>query len=125
MHLVEEKPAAAVDATSGGAGAVVEALAGPSAAKASTLPTFSLQDRVVAITGGASGLGLVMGKGAVDSGAHLAIVDINSSFEPPPHFRQAPCEIGGPCADTTSTEKAAELEVDVLLMAYKEQHPDR
>ena len=82
MNLVDEKPAPTVEGTNGGAEVVVEALAGSSPAKASTLPTFSLQDRVVAITGGASGLGLVMGKGVVDSGAHLAIVDINSSFDP-------------------------------------------
>lgn len=87
-NLVDGKPAApALERTNGetavgGAEAVVEALAQPAATKPSTLPTFSLQDRVVAITGGASGLGLVMGKGVVDSGAHLAIVDINSWFDP-------------------------------------------
>lgn len=82
MNLVEEKPVPTVDGTTAGPEAVVEALASTAPTKAATLPTFSLQDRVVAITGGASGLGLVMGKGVVDSGAHLAIVDINSSFDP-------------------------------------------
>ena len=43
-----------------------------------TLPAFTLDGRVVVVTGGASGLGLVMGKGIVESGANLAIVDINS-----------------------------------------------
>lgn len=54
-------------------------------AQAPTIQGFTLQDRVVVITGGASGLGLVMGKGAVESGAHLAIVDINSTSLPFPH----------------------------------------
>ena len=45
-----------------------------------TLPTFSLEKRVVVVTGGARGLGLVMGQGAVASGADLAIVDLNSRF---------------------------------------------
>ncbi|CAI4211387.1 unnamed protein product [Parascedosporium putredinis] len=43
-----------------------------------TLPIFTLNGRVVIVTGGASGLGLVMSKAIVESGANLAIVDINS-----------------------------------------------
>ncbi|KAK0723807.1 hypothetical protein B0T21DRAFT_43572 [Apiosordaria backusii] len=42
-----------------------------------TLPTFSLQGKVGVVTGGARGLGLVMGQGMVISGADLAIVDLN------------------------------------------------
>ncbi|KAK0749438.1 hypothetical protein B0T18DRAFT_105626 [Schizothecium vesticola] len=42
-----------------------------------TLATFSLQGRVGVVTGGARGLGLVMGQGMVVSGADLAIVDLN------------------------------------------------
>ncbi|KAK4682880.1 hypothetical protein QC764_120120 [Podospora pseudoanserina] len=42
-----------------------------------TLPTFSLQGKVGVVTGGARGLGLVMGQGMVVSGASLAIVDLN------------------------------------------------
>jgi hypothetical protein len=42
-----------------------------------TLPTFSLAGRVGIVTGGARGLGLVMGQAMVYSGADLAIVDIN------------------------------------------------
>ncbi|OIW31329.1 D-arabinitol dehydrogenase [Coniochaeta ligniaria NRRL 30616] len=42
-----------------------------------TLATFSLQGRVGVVTGGARGLGLVMGQGMVISGADLAIVDLN------------------------------------------------
>ncbi|SPN99833.1 related to D-arabinitol 2-dehydrogenase [Cephalotrichum gorgonifer] len=69
------------------------------AAAPPTLPTFTLQDRVVVITGGASGLGLVMGKGVVESGAHLAIVDIN--------------------------ETQAVLQAGILAENFKEQYPTR
>lgn len=43
-----------------------------------TLASFSLQGKVGVVTGGARGLGLVMGQGMVISGADLAIVDLNS-----------------------------------------------
>lgn len=43
-----------------------------------TLATFSLEGKVSIVTGGARGLGLVMGQGLVVSGADLAIVDLNS-----------------------------------------------
>lgn len=42
-----------------------------------TLATYSLQGRVGVVTGGARGLGLVMGQGMVISGSDLAIVDLN------------------------------------------------
>ncbi|EGO51609.1 hypothetical protein NEUTE1DRAFT_149347 [Neurospora tetrasperma FGSC 2508] len=42
-----------------------------------TLATFSLQGKVGVVTGGARGLGLVMGQGIVVSGGDLAIVDLN------------------------------------------------
>lgn len=45
-----------------------------------TLATFSLEGKVGVVTGGARGLGLVMGQGMVVSGADLAIVDLNSEF---------------------------------------------
>lgn len=44
-----------------------------------TLATFSLEGKVGVVTGGARGLGLVMGQGMVVSGADLAIVDMNST----------------------------------------------
>ena len=43
-----------------------------------TLASFSLENRVAVVTGGARGLGLVMGQALVASGADLAIVDLNS-----------------------------------------------
>ncbi|KAI1472366.1 NAD(P)-binding protein [Daldinia caldariorum] len=42
-----------------------------------TLASFSLEGKVGVVTGGARGLGLVMGQGIVISGANLAIVDMN------------------------------------------------
>ncbi|RDW72470.1 putative D-arabinitol dehydrogenase ArbD [Aspergillus mulundensis] len=42
-----------------------------------TLAQFSLENRVTLVTGGARGLGLVMGQGIVASGSNLAIVDLN------------------------------------------------
>ena len=45
-----------------------------------TLASFSLEGKVGVVTGGARGLGLVMGQGMVISGANLAIVDMNSGL---------------------------------------------
>ncbi|KAL1970983.1 hypothetical protein VTN77DRAFT_2817 [Rasamsonia byssochlamydoides] len=42
-----------------------------------TLATFSLENKVSVVTGGARGLGLVMGQALVASGSDLAIVDLN------------------------------------------------
>lgn len=42
-----------------------------------TLSAFSMEDRVAIVTGGARGLGLVMGQALMHSGADLAIVDLN------------------------------------------------
>ncbi|KAL9111166.1 MAG: hypothetical protein Q9227_004429 [Pyrenula ochraceoflavens] len=42
-----------------------------------TLASFSLEGNVAIVTGGARGLGLVMGQALVASGADLAIVDLN------------------------------------------------
>lgn len=45
-----------------------------------TLATFSLVGKVGVVTGGARGLGLVMGQGMVVSGADLAIVDLDGKW---------------------------------------------
>ena len=45
-----------------------------------TLASFSLEDRVTVISGGARGLGLVMGQACMQSGSDLAIVDLNSTL---------------------------------------------
>lgn len=42
-----------------------------------TLPGFSMEGKVVVVTGGARGLGYVIGQGLIESGASLAIVDLN------------------------------------------------
>ncbi|KAF7712313.1 Short-chain dehydrogenase/reductase SDR family protein [Penicillium ucsense] len=44
-----------------------------------TLAQFSLENKVSLVTGGARGLGLVMGQGLVASGSDLAIVDLNKA----------------------------------------------
>ena len=46
-----------------------------------TLASFSLEDRVAVVTGGARGLGLVMSQALVVSGADVAIVDLNSMVD--------------------------------------------
>lgn len=43
-----------------------------------TLASFSLEKRVVVVTGGARGLGLVMSQACVISGADVALVDLSS-----------------------------------------------
>lgn len=43
-----------------------------------TLASFSLDGNVGVVTGGARGLGLVIGQGMVYSGSDLALVDMNS-----------------------------------------------
>jgi D-arabinitol 2-dehydrogenase len=43
-----------------------------------TLASFSLEDRVAVVTGGARGLGLIMAQALVISGANVALVDLNS-----------------------------------------------
>lgn len=45
-----------------------------------TLASFSLENKVSIVTGGARGLGLVMGQALVASGSDLAIVDLNSKW---------------------------------------------
>ena len=52
-----------------------------------TLSTFSLEHRVVALTGGARGLGLVMAEALVVSGANVALIDLNCE---PPKLRERP-----------------------------------
>lgn len=56
-----------------------------------TLASFSLEGKVGVVTGGARGLGLVMGQGMVISGANLAIVDMNSESHPQSHFQDNVC----------------------------------
>lgn len=47
-----------------------------------TLTSFSLENKVSLVTGGARGLGLVMAQGLVASGSDQAIVDLNSKHFP-------------------------------------------
>ncbi len=51
-----------------------------------TLSSFSLQNRVAVVTGAARGLGMVMSQAMIESGADVAIVDLNSRFMLCYHF---------------------------------------
>ncbi|KAF4994357.1 hypothetical protein FGRMN_5865 [Fusarium graminum] len=62
-----------------------------------TLPTFSLDGHVGIVTGGARGLGLVMGQGMVFSGSNLALVDMN--------------------------KEEAEKQTSLLIEAFKKENP--
>ena len=44
-----------------------------------TLASFTLEERVCAVTGGARGLGLVMSQACMLSGADVALIDLNST----------------------------------------------
>jgi D-arabinitol 2-dehydrogenase len=48
-----------------------------------TLASFSLEERTAVVTGGARGLGLVMAQALAQSGANVALVDLNSKL----HFK--------------------------------------
>ncbi|KAK2064712.1 short chain dehydrogenase [Colletotrichum caudatum] len=63
-----------------------------------TLASFSLEGNVGVVTGGARGLGLVMGQGMVYSGSDLAIVDLN--------------------------KEEAELQAKNLIEAFKRENPE-
>lgn len=54
-----------------------------------TLASFSLENKVSMVTGGARGLGLVMAQGLVASGSDLAMVDLNSVWTHPRTRRSA------------------------------------
>lgn len=56
-----------------------------------TLASFSLEGRVGIVTGGARGLGLVMAQALVNSGANVAIVDMNSKSPQWPQLPQLSC----------------------------------
>lgn len=50
-----------------------------------TLASFSLENKVGVVTGGAGGLGLVMSQALIISGADVAIVDLNSKSNQETH----------------------------------------
>ncbi|KAK1750274.1 hypothetical protein QBC47DRAFT_123488 [Echria macrotheca] len=86
------------------------------------LASLSLQGKVCVVTGGARGLGLVMGQGMVVSGSDLAIVDLNSlfffisfSFPPPPPT--------GPSTNNERLEDEAAKQADLIIETFKKENP--
>jgi len=82
-----------------------------------TLASFSLEDRVGLVTGGARGLGLVMSQALVVSGADVAIVDLNSTF------RQERVLHAGDETDTAFTEEEAQRQAEVLMKDFRDTNP--
>lgn len=93
-----------------------------------TLANFSLQGNVGVVTGGARGLGLVMGQGMVVSGADLAIVDMNSKS----HAGES--QVGRPWVGESDqlwaniscalTEDEAEVQAQALMEQFKKDNPN-
>ncbi|KAK8016154.1 NAD(P)-binding Rossmann-fold containing protein [Apiospora rasikravindrae] len=80
-----------------------------------TLASFSLEGKTGVVTGGARGLGLVMGQGMVISGANLAIVDMNS--ESP---RCTPIIV---CFSFVLVAEEAERQAALLIDLYRRENP--
>jgi len=80
-----------------------------------TLPSFSLAGRVCVITGGAQGLGLVMSRALVLSGASVAIVDLQSDTSS--HIPQTPIL-------TSFSEEKAAREAETLISDFKNEYPN-
>lgn len=78
-----------------------------------TLATFSLQGNVGVVTGGARGLGLVMGQGMVVSGADLAIVDMNSKSH-----NQGPSSVCLPVLNGPEAVEEINLRADEFSWRY-------
>lgn len=81
-----------------------------------TLASFSLNGNVGLVTGGARGLGLVIGQGMVYSGSDLALVDMNSESCP----SQMPTS---PIADM-HPEEEAEKQTKLLVDAFVRENPN-
>lgn len=80
-----------------------------------TLPSFSLAGRVCVVTGGAQGLGLVMSRALVLSGASVALVDLQSKFSF--SFLEAQILI-------TPPEETATREAENLVLDFKKAYPN-
>lgn len=82
-----------------------------------TLASFSLDGNVGVVTGGARGLGLVIGQGMVYSGSDLALVDMNSELLRPFSFKRMRLL-------TIVTEDEAERQCQLLVDAFKRENPN-
>lgn len=79
-----------------------------------TLASFSMENKVGVVTGGARGLGLVMTQALVISGADVAIVDMNSKEA----FGRYP-----PVYANFTVEDEADRQASQLLQSFKEENP--
>jgi D-arabinitol 2-dehydrogenase len=79
-----------------------------------TLPTFTLDGHVGIVTGGARGLGLVMGQGMVFSGSNLALVDMNSKSL---YLSQQKDN------SNTISEEEAEKQTSLIIEEFKKENP--
>ncbi|KAK6505689.1 hypothetical protein TWF481_007582 [Arthrobotrys musiformis] len=100
-----------------------------------TLPIFSLEGKTCVVTGGARGLGYVMSQAFIESGANVAIVDLNGaeaqksaetlteaykSSHPsdiPPKVTAHTCDVSDPQSVASTFQKILEVheEIDVLV----------
>ncbi|KAK6532822.1 hypothetical protein TWF281_006994 [Arthrobotrys megalospora] len=100
-----------------------------------TLPIFSLEGKTCVVTGGARGLGYVMSQAFIESGANVAIVDLNgeeaqksakslvsdyTSTNPsalPPKVTAHTCDVSDPLSVASTFKKILEVHssIDVLV----------
>ncbi|KAK6504299.1 hypothetical protein TWF506_002503 [Arthrobotrys conoides] len=101
-----------------------------------TLPIFSLEGKTCVVTGGARGLGYVMSQAFIESGANVAIVDLNgpeaqksaetlhkvyttsNPTAPPPKVTAHTCDVSKPESVSSAFQKILELHpsgIDVLV----------
>ena len=86
-----------------------------------TLSTFTLDGNVGLVTGGARGLGLVIGQGMVYSGSDLALVDMNSEFL---NLLVMEVEFWRARANKRVAEEEAELQCKLLVDAFIRENPN-
>lgn len=82
-----------------------------------TLASFSLEGRVAVVTGGARGLGLVMSQALVNSGADVALVDLNS-MPVVSYFTRTQTDVH------STTEEEAERSAGELVKTFQTENSD-
>lgn len=80
-----------------------------------TLASFSLDGKTAVVTGGARGLGLVMAQALAESGADVALVDLNSTSE---FIGYQQCVML-----TRTSEEEAQNSADALMETFRRENP--